>query len=302
MIRRNYSPRLIYGVVATGSTLGILIPPSIAMIIYGNVVGAPITILFIAGTVPGLLLACLLMLTVFGWAIASPNSVRLGQAYRLRQKIVSLVSILPVLVLIATVLGSLYAGIATPTEAGAIGAAAAFVLCLVRGRLDLASFYRMGLETVQVTWFIMLIVVGAAIFSWVFDFLRLPRAMVDLITGAELAPWLVMLMIIALYLALGTIIESISMMLMTLSVTYPIVIAIGLDPIWFGIVLVLLIEIGLVTPPVGIVLFILRGMSGDVPLRDIVLGVLPFVAVMLAFIGLLYAFPGIATWLPSRME
>ena len=152
------------------------------------------------------------------------------------------------------------------------------------------------------TSFILLIVVGAAIFSWVFDFLRLPRAMVDAITGAGLAPWVVMLMIVVLYLALGMIIESISMMLMTLSVTYPIVVAIGFDPIWFGVVLVLLVEIGLVTPPVGIVLFVLRGMSGDVPLRDIVLGVLPFLAVMLAFIALLYAFPEIATWLPSRME
>jgi tripartite ATP-independent transporter DctM subunit len=266
------------------------------------VVGAPITVLFIAGIVPGLLLALLFMLTVLGWALVSPGAVPRGQAYGLRRKLASLVGILPVVALIAAVLGSLYAGIATPTEVGAIGAAAALLLCLVRGRLDLASLYRLGLETVQVTSFILLIVVGAAIFSWVFDFLRLPRAMVDAITHAELAPWLVMLLIVVLYLALGTIIESISMMLMTLSVTYPIVIAMGFDPIWFGIVLVLLIEIGLVTPPVGIVLFVLRGMSGDVPLRDIVLGVLPFLAVMLAFIGLLYAFPEIATWLPRRME
>lgn len=301
MIRRSYSPRLTYGVVASGSTLGILIPPSIAMIIYGSVVGAPITVLFIAGVVPGLLLAALFMATVLGWAAISPGAVPRGQAYPLRQKIASLLGVLPVAALIVAVLGSLYAGIATPTEVGAIGAAGAGLICLARGRLGLGALYRIGLETVQVTSFILLIVVGAAIFSWVFDFLRLPRAMVDAITGAGLAPWMVMLMIVALYLALGMIIESISMMLMTLSVTYPIVVAIGLDPIWFGVVLVLLVEIGLVTPPVGIVLFVLRGMSGDVPLRDIVIGVLPFVAVMLGFIALLYAFPGIATWLPARM-
>lgn len=302
MIRRKYSPRLTYGVVAVGSTLGILIPPSIAMIIYGSVVGAPITVLFIAGIVPGLLLAGLFMLTVFGWAVVSPDAVPRGQAYRFREKVASLLGVLPVAALIVAVLGSLYAGIATPTEVGAIGAAGAGLICLARGRLDLLALYRIGLDTVQVTSFILLIVVGAAIFSWVFDFLRLPRAMVDAITGAGLAPWVVMLMIVVLYLALGMIIESISMMLMTLSVTYPIVVAIGFDPIWFGVVLVLLVEIGLVTPPVGIVLFVLRGMSGDVPLRDIVLGVLPFLAVMLAFIALLYAFPEIATWLPSRME
>ena len=302
MIRRKYSPRLTYGVVAVGSTLGILIPPSIAMIIYGSVVGAPITVLFIAGIVPGLLLAGLFMLTVFGWAVVSPDAVPRGQAYRFREKVASLLGVLPVAALIVAVLGSLYAGIATPTEVGAIGAAGAGLICLARGRLDLLALYRIGLDTVQVTSFMLLIVVGAAIFSWVFDFLRLPRAMVDAITGAGLAPWVVMLMIVVLYLALGMIIESISMMLMTLSVTYPIVVAIGFDPIWFGVVLVLLVEIGLVTPPVGIVLFVLRGMSGDVPLRDIVLGVLPFLAVMLAFIALLYAFPEIATWLPSRME
>src|SRR5690606_25219058 len=208
MIRRKYSPRLTYGVVATGSTLGILIPPSIAMIIYGSVVGAPITVLFIAGIVPGLLLAALFMLTVLGWAALSPGAVPRGQAYPFRQKVASLLGVLPVAALIVAVLGSLYAGIATPTEVGAIGAAGAALICLARGRLDLAALYRIGVETVQVTSFILLIVVGAAIFSWVFDFLRLPRAMVDAITGAALAPWLVMLMIVALYLALGMIIES----------------------------------------------------------------------------------------------
>lgn len=302
MIRRGYSHRLSYGVVAAGATLGILIPPSIAMIIYGNVVGAPITVLFMAGVVPGLLLAALFMATAFVWSLAVPDATPNERAYTWGEKFRALAGVLPFLFLILMVLGSLYVGVATPTEAGAVGAAAALLLCLQRRALTLRALYETALDTVRVTAFLMLLVVGASIFSWVFDFLRLPREAVAAVTGAELAPWLVMLLICVVYLGLGMIIESISMMLMTLSVTFPIVVALGFDPIWFGVVLVLLIEIGLITPPVGMVLFILRGLSDNVPLRTIVLGVLPFIVVMLGFVVLLYLFPGIVTWLPSRME
>ncbi|BBK35052.1 membrane protein [Allostella sp. ATCC 35155] len=301
MVRRGYSPRLTYGVVAAGATLGILIPPSIAMIIYGNVVGVAVTQLFIAGIVPGLLLAALFMATVFVWGLVSPGAIPPGEAYPWSRKLAATAAVLPFLVLILAVLGSLYLGIATPTEAGAIGAVASLLLALRRGKLDWSSFYATLFDTVKVTAFIMLIVVGAAVMSWVFDFLRLPRAMVQLVTDAQLAPWLVMLIIVAIYMLLGCFIESIAMMLMTLSVTFPVIVALGLDPVWFGVVLVLLVEIGLVTPPVGLVLFVLRGMSGDVPLRDIALGVMPYILVMLGFVALLYAVPDIVTWLPRQI-
>lgn len=300
MIARGYSNRLTYGLVAAGATLGILIPPSIAMIIYGNSVGAPITVLFVAGIVPGLLLAAIFMLTVVVWSYVSPSSVPAGEPYPISQKLKSLVTVLPFILLIAAVLGSLYFGVATPTEAGAVGAAAALGLCLQQRKLSFRILYEVLHETVAVTAFIMLIVIGASIFGWVFDFLRLPRELVGVVTGWNLPPWMVVTMIAVFYLALGMFIESISMMLMTLSVTYPIIVALGLDPIWFGVVLVILVEIGLVTPPVGIVLFILRGMS-NVPLRDIMIGVLPFVALMLGFIAVLYVFPDIVLWLPRRM-
>lgn len=302
MVSRGYSPRLTYGVIGAGATLGILIPPSIAMIIYGNVVGAPVTVLFIAGIIPGLLLASLFMGLVFLWSFAAPGAVPAGQPYPLREKVVALGGVFPAVLLIVAVLGSLYAGIASPTEAGAVGAAAAFILCIVRRKLTWTGLFETALETVRVNAFIMLIVISAAIYSWVFDYLQLPRELVAAVRDADFPPWLVMTLIGAVYLALGTIIESISMMLMTLSVTFPIVTALGFDPIWFGVVLVILVEIGLVTPPVGIVLFILRGMSNDVPLSDIALGALPFVLTMLAFVAVLYAFPDIVTWLPSRMN
>ncbi|WP_374449461.1 TRAP transporter large permease subunit [Stella sp.] len=301
MVRRGYSPRLTYGVVAAGATLGILIPPSIAMIIYGNVVGVAVTQLFLAGIIPGLLLSALFMATVVVWGLVSPRAIPRGESYSWHRKAGATVGVLPFIVLIVAVLGSLYLGIATPTEAGAIGAVAAFFMALRRGKLDRSSFYATLFDTVKVTAFIMLIVVGAAAMSWVFDFLRLPRAMVQVVTDAQLAPWLVMLIIVGIYLVLGCFIESIAMMLMTLSVTFPVIVSLGLDPVWFGVVLVLLVEIGLVTPPVGLVLFVLRGMSGNVPIRDIAYGVTPYIFVMLGFIWLLYAFPGIVTWLPQQI-
>jgi tripartite ATP-independent transporter DctM subunit len=302
MTRRGYSIRLSYGVVAAGATLGILIPPSIAMIIYGTTVGAPVTVLFIAGIVPGLLLTIAFMAGVLVWSKLVPGAAPAGEAYTMADKLRALLGTLPFVVLIVAVLGSLYAGIATPTEAGAIGAAVALVLCLLRRRLTPATLYETALETVRVTSFLLLIVLGASILSWVFDFLRLPRTMVTVVEAAELAPWLVMAAIGLIYVVLGMFIDPISMMLMTLPVTFPIVAAMGFDAIWFGIALVLMIEVGLITPPVGIVLFVLRGIGESVPLKEIVYGVLPFVFIILAFLVVLYLFPEIVAWLPSRME
>jgi tripartite ATP-independent transporter DctM subunit len=302
MLKRGYSARLTFGAAAAGATLGILIPPSIAMIIYGNVVGVSVTALFLGGVVPGLLLTLLFIGVVVAWSAFIPGATPRSESFTWRMKFAAVVDLVPIAVLITVVLGSLYAGIATPTEAGAIGAAVASLLCLQRRRLSLRSLYAAALETVHVTSFLMLIVVGASIFAWVFDFLRLPRAMVDAVTAAELAPWLVLALIALVYLALGTIIESISMMLMTLAVTFPIAVALGVDPVWFGVVLVLLIEIGLITPPVGLVLFVLRGVTDRVSLRDIALGALPFVILMLAFIVFLYLVPGTVLWLPQQLR
>jgi tripartite ATP-independent transporter DctM subunit len=302
MTRRGYSIRLSYGVVAAGATLGILIPPSIAMIIYGTTVGAPVTVLFIAGIVPGLGLTLAFMAGVLVWSKLVPGAAPRGEAYTMAAKVRALLGTLPFVVLIVAVLGSLYAGIATPTEAGAIGAAVALVLCLLRRRLSAAALYEIALETVRVTAFLLLIVVGASILSWVFDFLRLPRTMVALVEAADLASWVVVAAIGLIYVVLGMFIDPISMMLMTLPVTFPIISSLGFDAIWFGVALVLMIEVGLITPPVGIVLFVLRGIGQSVPLKEIVYGVLPFVFIILAFLVLLYLFPEIVAWLPSRME
>lgn len=302
MIRRGYSARLTYGVAAAGATLGVLIPPSIPLIIYGTAVGAPVNLLFIAGIIPGLLLAACFMTGVLGWSTLVPGAAPRGDSYSWTAKLAAFAGMLPFLSVITVVLGSLYAGIATPSEAAGVGAAFAFVLCLLRRKVGVAMLVDTATDTVKVTSFLLVIVVGAAILSWVFDYLRLPRMLVDLVKSAELAPWLVMTVITLLYIVLGMFIDSISMMLMTLPVTFPIVKALGFDPIWFGIYLVLMIEIGLITPPVGIVLFVLRGMSRGVMLKEIVMGALPFVAIMLLFVALIYLVPSIVTWLPGQMQ
>ena len=210
--------------------------------------------------------------------------------------------IVPFLLLIIAVLGSLYAGVATPTEAGALGAVVALILCIQRGKFSWSMLYETALETVKVTSMLLFIVVGAAILSWVFDYLRLPKTMVSVVEAADLAPWVVMGIIGLIYVILGMFIDPISMMLMTLPVTFPIVQALGFDAIWFGIALVMMIEVGLITPPVGIILFVLRGISGDVALKEIVYGVLPFVGLILLNVLMIYCFPEIVSWLPDQME
>jgi len=202
---------------------------------------------------------------------------------------------------IVAVLGSLYAGIATPTEAGAMGVAMALVLCIASGRFQWRMLYDVAVETVSVTAFILMIVTGAAILSWVFDYLRLPRALVESVRDAQLAPWIVIALVSAIYVVLGMFVESISMMLMTLPVTFPLVIAQGFDPIWFGIYLVVMVEVGLITPPVGIVLFVLKG-NNPVALKEVAIGAMPFVAIILSFVVLMFLYPDLVTWLPSRSK
>ncbi|MCB2192654.1 MAG: TRAP transporter large permease subunit [Deltaproteobacteria bacterium] len=301
MTQRGYSPRLTYGVVAAGGTLGILIPPSIAMIIYGSLVGEPISALFIAGIIPGVFLMGSFMLVVFGWSFIRPGAAPRGAHHTWGDKFRSLTGVLPFLVLIVGVLGSLYAGVATPTEAGALGALIAAGLCFLKKKMTLKLLMESVMETAKVTSFLIFIVAAASVMGYAFDYIRLPKVLVAVVDGANLAPGLVITILIVIYMVLGMFIDPISMMLMTLSVSFPIVTALGLHPIWFGVVLVMMIEIGLITPPVGVILFILKGMGEDIPLKEIVYGVLPFVAVFLANIALFYFFPSLIMWLPNQM-
>lgn len=301
MIRRGYSPRLAYGSIAAGGTLGILIPPSIPMIIYGAATGAPIATLFIAGIVPGALIVLTFMATIFIWATLMRGAAPAAERFAWRERFASLLQILPIVLLVAAVLGVLYAGVATPTEAGALGAAAALAICLVRRRLGVKEFAQALRETAKVSSFLFMIVVGASVLTYGFDYLRVPTLLVEAVRAAQLEPGLVMLAICVVYILMGMFLDSISMMVMTLPVLFPLITSVGFDPVWFGVVLVILLEIGLITPPVGMNLFVLRGISSATTLKEIAWGATPFTMVMILALALFYAWPDLVTWLPRQM-
>lgn len=300
MLRHGYDRRLTYGVIAAGGTLGILIPPSIALLLYGSIVGVPATKLFLAGILPGLFLMGLFSLVVFGWVILRPGAAPVAQSTSLREKVIALRPILPFVVLIVIILSSLYMGIATPTEAGSIGALAAFVLTILRGQGSIALFRDAFEEAAVVTSFLLIVAVGAAQMGYVLDYVGAATGLVEYVGSMNLEPWAVFAGIVCMYLVLGMFIEPISMMLMTLPVVAPLAQGAGMDLLWFGIVLVLLIEIGLVTPPVGMILFVLKGVAVEgTTLGDIARGVIPFLVVILLAVVILYLVPSIVTILPS---
>ena len=303
MIRRGYSPALTYGTVAAGGTLGILIPPSVPMIIYGTAVGVPVATLFIAGIVPGILMMALFIGTIFLWTWLDPKAappVDPAEFNRLTRD--SFIDTGLLVLLIVLVVATLYLGVATPSETGAVGAFLAFAICALRGRLDMEAIKSSVNETVIVTSFIFLIVVGANILTFSFDYLKLSQNLMEAATSANVNRWLVLLIIVGVYVVLGMFLDSISMLVLTLPVVFPLAKSLGFDPVWFGIILVIMAEVGLITPPVGMNLFVLQGISHGVTIRTIALGALPFLAAMFATVVILCVFPDIALWLTRHLE
>jgi tripartite ATP-independent transporter DctM subunit len=301
MIKRGYSPRLTYGSLAAGGTLGILIPPSIVMLLYGSMMGVSIAACLIAGIIPGIILTGCFMLILAGWSLLNPSAAPKGPVFTWSERLRAAWAIVPVVLLIFLVLGTIYLGVATPTEAGAVGCLGAVAICLVRRRLAWDSFWGALLASIRTNSFIFVIITGAAISSFLLDYLRVPAVLVETIRDLGLHPWVVMLVFYALYVALGCVIDGISMMVLTLPVIFPAVVALGFDPVWFAVVLTLLIELGLITPPVGLNLYVLQGISGGHPMRDIVIGAIPFMFAMVLVIALVSFFPILATWLPGLM-
>ncbi|ADZ68967.1 TRAP transporter large permease subunit [Polymorphum gilvum] len=303
MLAERYRAELAYGVLAAGGTLGILIPPSIAMIVYGPMAGVPVTELFMAGIVPGLLMIAAFALVVLLWTALDGTAAPAGQGYALREKLLALRGVAPFLALMILVLGSLYAGIATPTEAGAVGVVGALGISLARGTLTLRSVVGALEEAALATSFLLMIAVGSAVMSFAVDFLSMPQELVRLITWLNLSDIGLFVAIVILFLILGMFVEPISMVLMTLPILLPVITAAGWDPLWFGIVLVMLVEIGLITPPVGMILYVLAGVSDQkVSLGRISVGTLPFVGAFLAMALLFFAMPELVTFLPELVR
>jgi C4-dicarboxylate transporter DctM subunit len=270
------------------------------MIVYGVMAEVSVARLFMAGVVPGVLLALLFMLTVVLLALGHRRALPQEPPPSLSQVLEGLAALLPVLFLILLVLGSIYLGVATPTEAAAIGVVGAFGLTALRGELSLALFRESLLGAVRTTSMIGLILAGAGVLTLAMGFTGIPRALAAWAAEAGITPLLFIFLLSLVYVVLGWFLDGISIVVLTISVILPVVKAIGLDPLWFGVYLVIMVELAQITPPVGFNLFVIQSLTGE-DLFRIARYSLPFMGVLLLMVVLLVAFPGLATWLPRTM-
>jgi tripartite ATP-independent transporter DctM subunit len=296
---RGYDAKLSAGSLAAGGTLGPLIPPSIAFIIYGVITETSIVRLFMAGVVPGLLLAALFMAYI-GLRVMMDRSLAPTEArVSWRQRLLGTVEIVPIASLMVVVLGGIYAGAMTPTEAAAVGAFGALLMAAASRTLSWKILWDALKETARSTAFIMFIIVGAMLLGVVLANLRIPRALADMVLAAPLTPLMVMLLVYAIYFFMGIFFDGISMMIITLPVIFPVVVAMGYDPVWFGVAFVIIMEVGLLTPPVGLNLYVIHGISRHRPFSEVAIGSAPFFVVMLVALALVHALPALSLWLPS---
>lgn len=299
----KYDRRLSTGTLAAGGTLGILIPPSIPLIVYGSLVEESIGSLFIAALLPALMVVALFHVYIFIRALMDPSiapatNKPAGPAITRLQ---SLAAILPVVTIVVVVLGGIYTGWTTSTEAAALGAFMALSVAAMQGNLSRGLIKRVLGETGTLTAMMIFIVIGAQIFSFAVYTWGINTQIGRFVGGLDMPSYVILGFIVLVYLILGMFVDALSLMLMTLAVVHPIIVNLGYDPIWFGIVLVLLLEVGLITPPVGMNLFTIKAVNPKIPLKDIGYGSLPFVAIVLISVGLLIAFPKIVLWLPFNM-
>lgn len=301
MLNNNYNPRFASGVVAISGPLAMLIPPSIALILYGLIADLSIGKLLIAGILPGLLVTCVIILTSILLVTLYPHFVPAGRAYTMAEKFRSLKVIAPMVVLIALVTGSIYFGIATPTESASLGAFGAMCIAAFRRRLTLASFYAALRKAAATSCMIVLIIIGAHIFSYYFTLTGVTQALVGMVGDLDVNRWVIFALIVLIYLVLGCFMDQIAILFLTVPVTLPIILSLGFDPFWFGVIVIITAEIGLVTPPVGLNVFVVAAYS-NVKVQDIFIGVFPHVIAHLLVIALLAVFPAIVTWLPETVR
>ena len=301
MKKYHYDNRLSTGCVAAGGTLGILIPPSIGFIIYGILTEVSIGKLFMAGFIPGILLAMLFMLTVVILCMLNPMMGPRGQRTSLGMKIKSLSGTWGMLLLFIIVMGGIYKGIFTPTEAAGVGAFGAFMISVLKGKMSWKNLVGCLMESGKTTAMIFLIIIGANIFSTFLGLARLPMGLADFVTGLALPRMVILSGIIVVFLLLGCVMDCYAIMILTVPIIFPVIEAMHFDPVWFGVLMVIVLEVGLITPPVGLNVFVLKSAAPEVPLTVIFRGIGPFLLSALMAIILIVVFPQIALFLPSYM-
>jgi len=300
MQRYKYSPKLATGVIAAGGTIGILIPPSLGFILYAILTEESVGQLFMAGIIPGILEVLFYAATIYLLCLINPSMGPKGEHFKFKEKIISLKLTWPVLVLFVLVIGGIYGGIFTPTEAGAIGAFGAMIITVAMRRLNARGLVSSLTQALQTSAMIIILVVGAFIFANFMAMSKLPFVFGDLITTLTVSKYIILAGIILIYIILGMFLDIFSSILLTIPIIFPSVLAMGFDPIWFGVIMVRVMEIGLITPPIGMNVFILAGVT-DIPLGTIFRGIIPFVIADIAHVALLVAIPGLSLFLPNAM-
>ncbi len=297
---RGYDRGQTVGTLAAGGTLGLLIPPSLSLLIYGAFTDTSIGRLFIAGVLPGLMMAAIFMAWIAFAALRNPAIAPAEKRVALIEALRGLPAVLPLILLIVAVLGSLFAGLATPTEAAGVGVAVAALLGFTIGDLTLRGLGTALVGTVRTFAVIAMVFVGALVLAQAMSLLGLPQMMLEVVSQWGLSKWVLLLIVVVIYLILGCFFDGLSMMIMTLPLVFPLMIGVGFDPVWLGVVVTIMIEVGMLTPPVGMNLFVLVGITGgEVKLEEAAIAALPYWIALLLGVFILCLFPGIATWLPA---
>lgn len=302
MKKLGYSDSLSTGVMAAGGTLGIMIPPSTIMVIYGIITETNIGKLFAAGVIPGVLTALLMMAAIVYMTSKDPEHAPAGKRSTWPERWAALRGIWGVALLVVVVLGGIYGGLFTATEGAGFGAAGAFLFALARRRLTWAVLIKVLVESARTTAMLFTLLIAATIFANFVNFTSMPGDLKEWITHLGLSPVMIISAMMLIYIVLGTVMEELTMVLLTIPLFFPIVTALGFDPVWFGVLIVMIVQIGLISPPVGMNLFVLNSLLPNVGLGKIFRGCWPFVLVMMFVLGLLIAFPQLSLWLPSLMK
>ena len=301
MRRYDYDPRLATGCIAAGGTLGILIPPSTGFVIYAILTEESIGRLFLAGIIPGLLLTTLFMISIAIQTRINPSLGPPGPVLPLREKLRATNQAGAMIGIVVVTIGGIYSGIFTAGEAAGVGAFLAFCLALWRRSVTRESLTFTLLQTVRTTAFAFLILIGAHVFNPFLALTHIPTNLAELLIGTDLPRIWILIILLLTFIVLGTFLEGFAILVLTLPIVHPLIITLGYDPIWFGVVMVIVLEMGLISPPVGVNVFVVKGIAEDVPMKEIFIGILPFWAAMLVCLAILVMIPDLALLLPNTM-
>ena len=302
MKRYGYRMRLATGAVAAGGSLGMLIPPSVVFIVYAVLTQGSIGDLFMAGIVPGLLIAGLFCIAILIWCLLVPGMGPAGEKTTLRQKIVSLGGVIETLILFAVVIGGMFGGWFSPIEAAAIGAFGSLVIAAIKRKLTVRMLSRSLMETARTTCMVMIIVAGAKIFGQFLGRTEVTESLARWLTSLPAPRWLLIAMILGFYFVAGCFVDALALVLLTVPIFHPVVVGLGYDPVWFGVMIVVVTQMGVISPPVGVNVYVVAGIARDVPLQTVFRGALPFLLALIVATAILILFPNLATFLPELMR